>query len=275
MTSAEGRARRLAAAGLLVFVASCSRAPDASSPPANAAAPPPANAAAPAPPAPTIEIPKPPPPIDRAALLGAVAQAAEAFATGQAPPPELAKLAGRRFEVRLPFGCHGPAPADAPLGYAWEPKARKLTLRATPQTWTDEKPIRALLGSPATEAIEGFWLSRPWIHSADCPAQPVEPAETAAPQTVGLAQVFDKGGSRWLRRNGRAYEATRRLEDAQTPPASGYRLVLAGRIVDRDGATIRCRSDGADQRPVCFVLVEMDHVSLETPEGDAVADWSS
>lgn len=207
-----------------------------------------------------------------------MAQAAEAFATGQPNPPELAKLAGRRFEVRLPFGCHGPAPADAPLGYAWEPKARKLTLRAMPQTWTAAQPIRALLGSPATEAIEGFWLSRPWIHSADCPAQPAGvagAAGAAAPQTVGLAQVFDKGGSRLLRRNGRAYEATRRLEDDQAPPANGYRLVLAGRIVDHDGSAIRCRSDGADQRPICFVLVELDHVSLETPEGAAVADWSS
>lgn len=278
MTSVEGRTRKLAAAGVFALLTACSRSPEGASPPANAQAPAPAATPAPPPaPPPTapVEIPALPPPVDRAALLDAVAQAAEAFASGQALPPDIAKLAGRHFEVGLPLGCQGPAPADSPVGYSWDAKTRKLKIWATPETWTETKPIRALLGSPETEAIEGFWLRRPWLRSPDCPAQPAGPPGAASPPTVGLAQVFDKGGSRLLRRNGRAYETTRRLEENKTPPAAGYRLVLAGRIVDRGGAPIRCRSDSADQRPVCFVLVELDHVSLETPDGGGVADWSS
>jgi hypothetical protein len=281
MTSAERRACRLAAAGLSVVglsvVVACSR------PSSTEQSPPPRpqpQAPAPAPPTPTpapVEIPKAMLPVDRGALLAAVAEAADAYATGKTSPASVAELAGRRFEVVLPFGCHGSPPETAALRYAWDGEARKVKLTVTPQTWTKVPWVRELVASEDdAEAIEGFWLSRPWIRSADCAAQPAVSGAPASAETVGLAQVFEKGGSRLLRRNGRPYEVTRKLDADQAPPMEGYRLAVSGRIADTgETPPIRCRSDGPDQRPTCLVRVELDRVELRSGTGEEIAAWAN
>jgi hypothetical protein len=220
-------------------------------------------------------LPTIPPPIDRPVLLAAVAQATEAFALGQAYPQAAAGLAGRRFEISLPFGCHGASSATAALRFDWNAGGRKIKLIATPQDWSQNAVVRQLVGTPETEAIEGFWLSRPWIPTADCPAQAASAKAPVSPETVGLVELFEKGGSRLLRRSGRPYEVTRKLANGETPPDVGYRLILSGRIPDSDPQPIRCTSAGPDQRPTCFVRVELDRVSLESGAGASIADWTS
>lgn len=222
-----------------------------------------------------MEIPKPTP-LGRPELLAAVAQASDAFAAGRPAPEAVTQLAGRRFEVRLPFGCRGPVEAGA-LRYAWDADSRRLMLSARAEVLTKTPWAKALVDDAASEAIEGFWISRPWITSSDCPARAGSAdAFAASPETVGLVQVFEAGGSRLLRRNGRPYEVTLRLPENQTPPAAGYRLVLAGRIADTgEQPPIRCRAADADQRPVCLVQVELGRVAFESVDGEQHAEWTS
>ena len=222
----------------------------------------------------TIEIPRPAPPLDRRAILQAVDEAANAFALGRPHPKDVLELAGRRFELVLPFGCHGSGPETAPLRYEWDTEERKLKISAVPQTWTTTEPVRSLVGAAETEAIEGFWIARPWIRDAACPQGSPAPGATPSPRHVALAQAFAKGGSRLLRRNGRPYQATRKLDEGQTPSPGGYRLTLAGRIVDDGRPPVLCRGDGPDQRPTCFVRMELDRVALGS-ENEQIAEWTS
>jgi hypothetical protein len=234
----------------------------------------PAEATAPAP-APTTVPLAPPPPLGRADLLAAVAQAASAAAAG-APAPEAATgLAGRRFSLRLPFGCAGPQ-SDAWAGFEYDAGRETLRLSARPETWTDQPWVRTLVATDGTEAIEGFWIRRPWMLMEGCPA--VAPLADAAQgdETLGLVQVFDADGSRLARRSGRAYQATEKMSAEPRPGQGGFRLALEGRVAATElRGPIRCLAASADQRPVCLVMVEIDRVAFEDASGRRIAEWTS
>ena len=154
------------------------------------------------------------------------------------------------------------------------------TLKMGPGDWAGSALIAGGADAPDWEAVEGFWIPRPWLGSESCPNVRSDPLQTAqadaAPQTVGLAAIFEAGGSRIGQRNGRAYTFTVRPEGgaALKPPAQGYRLVLEGRIASYpDGRAIRCRATGPDQRPVCVVAAKLDRVAFETSESKMLSEW--
>lgn len=251
-------------AGLLAtLIAACS--PRSDEPPPAPARPP---AAAPA-------IPAPPPPLGRAELLAAVARAADAAAGGASYPQAAADLAGRRFALRLPFGCQGPGRDDLGLGYTLDPQGRVVRLTARPQVWTDAPWARALVGGPRTEAIEGFWVRRPWLTGEACPSPALAggPPPALSAETVGVVQAFEVGGSRLLRRGDRPYEVARKLDEGEVPGVGGFRLALEGRIGGE--RPIRCASEHPDRRPVCLVVVELDRVAFEDAGGQTLAEWRS
>lgn len=235
---------------------------------------------APTPPAPPPAAPPPvapPAALGRAELLEAVAKAASAFAAGD-PHSEAAKaLAGRQFTLKLPFACGRLAPEDAGTGYAYDAEAKTLRIRARPEDWTKADWAAELVGSEDTEAIEGFWVRRPWLVAESCPAWSASaPPTPASAETVGLAQVFEKGGSRLLRRGDRGYAATVKREVEDVPGPSGLRLVLEGRIGPGDvGGPVRCRSASPNQRPTCLVLVEFDRIAFEDARGAVLSEWRS
>lgn len=232
----------------------------------------------------TPPLPIPDPPLSRADLIGLAAHAASAHATGQPLKPEDAALVGRNFVVRIPFGCGGPIAAEATSGAHWrhDAAAGSITLRAYPEIWTDAAWVRALAGSMPFDAVEGFWLSRPWIASEDCPrpgspaAEAAEAPAAAGEKTLGLAMFFAPNSSRVLRRGARPYEFVGKAPADGVPIApKGFRLMLAGRIVGfSETEPVRCRSEGPSRRPVCLVAVAFDHVAFEDPAaGKTLAEW--
>ncbi|AJP71248.1 hypothetical protein [Sphingomonas hengshuiensis] len=238
-------------------------------------------------PAPTMpKLPAPVPALSRGDLIAAAARAASAFAEGK-PSEGTDPLVGRTFSVRIAFGCTGPAsggPQDEDLrGVAsWTPgpDGKTIELRMTPGDWAGSALIAAGTDAPAWEAVEGFWIPRPWLDSESCPVVKGDPLQTgelaAAPQTLGLAAIFEEGGSRIGRRNGRAYTFTvRATGDTPLPaPNQGYRMVLQGRIASfPDGRAIRCRAPGVDQRPVCVVATKLDRVAFEDSDGAMLSEW--
>ncbi len=247
---------------------------------------------------PIIETPAPEPKVttpaslDRAAFLGAISRAGSAYATG-ASTTGADPLVGRTFAIRLPFGCGRPDPAvptdndgdaaDAGLPtVTWGPENRTLVLSLTPGDWSDTALI---VGSGATdrwEAVEGFWLTRPWLGSEACPQTIARDplgggAGRADPQTVGLASVHERDSSRLGRRDGQAYRFTLRGEEGRAPVPSprGYRVVLEGRFASfPDGRAIRCRAASIDQRPVCIAAVQLDRVAFEDgASGTVLSEW--
>lgn len=256
------------AASLLVLGA-CQREQAEPAEPETVAAPPPIVTIAPS------------PTLDRASLLQAMDLAASAYAAGREVGG--ASLAGRRFVVRQAFGCGGPAAslAETTAGeglpaLSWGDRRQSLKLSLAAGDWSQSVLIAG--DAETWEAAEGFWLTRPWLRAEGCPVPHGDPLaqDQSSPQTMGLAAVFNEGGSRTGRRNGRAYEFTVRGEGDKPPvaPAQGYRLVLEGRMTAfADGRAIRCRAANPDQRPVCIGAVQLDRVAFEDAEGRMLSEW--
>ena len=218
--------------------------------------------------------------LDREGLLTAARTAASAYAQGEAPSGTSAALGGRRFQLRLPFGCAGPATADTDSAAFWAlgPDGDTLRVRVRPEVWTDS-PFAQVIGGEGVEAVEGFWIPRPWQASETCPSQRTDPLLTetppASPQTVGLAIVFGPASSRIGRRGERPYELTLPLTQADRPGREGLQIVLEGRVAAfADGRAIACRSAGPDQRPVCLIGAQLDRVAVRNPATEAIlGEW--
>ncbi|MET3526038.1 hypothetical protein [Phenylobacterium koreense] len=256
----------------LALLGACSRGEQAAPPPK--IAPPPAEKPA---------VLAPPPNLDRAGLLAAMADAASAYAAGAAVQ-SADPLVGRTFVARMPFGCLGPhAAKDAQPGLArWSSGAngRTIELGLAPADWTKTPLMAAAVGDKVWERVEGYWIDRPWLKGEACPSTPQAGASLVAlpsPQTMGIAAVFAPDDSRLSQRKGRPYSFTiRGSEDVlPVPPPEGYRLVLEGRIVAfPDGRAVNCRSEGPDQRPICIVATQLDRVAFEDGgTGAQISEW--
>lgn len=223
------------------------------------------------------------PSLDRNAILTAIARAASDYAAGTVAASD--SLTGRPFDINLAFGCEGAE--AAPVEGAGDGLARwfregdpaTIRLNLTPGDWTRSALI-AGADQDSWDAVEGFWISRPWMSAEGCPATRADPLASGpgapSPQTAGLAAVFEKGGSRLGRRNGRAYSHTVRAsgETPPTAPEGGYRVRMQGRITAfPDGRAIRCRAARPDQRPVCVAAVQLDRVAFQTPAGEVLSEW--
>lgn len=250
--------------------------------------PPPPQAQVPAPaPRPATTPPTPlavtPPALGRADLLTAAAAAASEHAAGEAGEPADSPLAGRAFRLRLPFGCEGPSTSEEPPLAYWTYAEDRQSIRVVvrPENWTDSDFARGLAGAETIEAVEGFWITRPWLASEDCPARAADPVDggrsAPTPETVGLASVFEAGGSRVQRRRERPYETTLRVEEGEAVAPQGFRLLLEGRLSGfADGRAFRCRSSGPHQRPICIARVQISTVAIEDPATGRILDtWDT
>jgi hypothetical protein len=258
-----------------------------------------ANESSPLPRLPLVE-----PPLDRGALLLAAAKAASAAALGQDDATDQRHLDGRRFEVRIRFGCaiaaQVPPSNDTPFNVQFDTEERTLRIRALPDLTLADPRVAALVRG-SVEAVEGFWMRRPWLLSDGCPARPPQPqkddgqepddssAEEAATRTsaavsspqprqrVGVARFYSPTDSRTVRREGRAYQVTKVLDANEQPSAQGYNLVLAGRLRElAAGRVISCAILSAEGPPDCVISAEFHRVWIETPDTkDVLAEWGS
>lgn len=223
--------------------------------------------------------------LTRASLLAATSRAASAYASGEAMEGADA-LVGRQFSIRVPFGCNGPEPTRAEAAgdglarWSWGPDNETIQLALAPGDWLNTALITGA-GESGWEAVEGFWVPRPWMTAGDCSTVRADPLQSGdgspSPQTVGLAAVFGENESRVGRRNGRAYAFTiRPTGDAPlAAPARGYRVVLEGRLASfPDGRAIRCRASNPDQRPVCIAAIRLDRVAFTNADGSVLlSEW--
>ncbi|RSB45994.1 MULTISPECIES: hypothetical protein [Brevundimonas] len=264
--------------------------------------------------------PTPPPTVvldstlNRAALLAALTEAGTALADGQT---RNAALTGRTVSVRLPFGCGGEAAVVSEVGGL--PRLVRnadgsLTLTVMPEDLGASALVPATREGAVDkwEAVEGFWIARPWSGLDACPASATlaapapdlapSPAQTAiktpaegktaeaktvddvaAPPIVqpersaGLAAVFETGGSRLGRRQGQAYVHVIRGEKgvAPTPAPGGYALRLEGRLTAfADGKAVHCVQKDAESRPVCVAALRLDRLAFEDgATGALLSEW--
>lgn len=286
----------LAALPLLVW---CQRPPEPAPSPAPATSSPP----------PTVVIDST---LNRAALLAALTEAGSALADGRERDTA---LNGRTVSVRMPFGCGGPTGGDGATAEGLPRLVRNpdggLTLTVTPE---DLKARIAADGiAPAAEtsldqwdAIEGFWIARPWSGLDACPAGAVAttatvttseavkveadrskpakaaveatpPAQILSERTAGLAAVVEADGSRLGRRQGQAYAHVIRGEKgaAASPAPGGYALRLEGRLTTfADGRAVKCVQRDLESRPVCVAALRLDRLAFEDgATGALLSEW--
>lgn len=234
-------------------------------------------------PTPTPALPAIQSPLARPALIAAAADAASAFAAGRLLPAEVAALGGREFELLLPFACPGPPPPEgAALGSDYDAEEEALRVRAEPVRWTPAEWLppdpAAPEAVPTAEAIEGFWIARPWIAEADCPAPSVAPAADvpSAPTepTLGIAQIFGPESSRVGRRDGQPYRAVASVAPDALDLRQGLRLRLRGRVAARPSPILCKPGAGTDARPVCLIVASLDEVAVFNPSTQVtLATW--
>lgn len=238
-------------------------------------------------------------PVDRKAMLALASVAADAAASGAAPPASSKAMVGRDFELRLPFGCAGQDGAGDVAkwaGWSLDSRNRVLRLRARPERWGKTPLAKALLPEGGYEVVEGFWIERPWTLSEACPPRPASPDETAgAPgaaeqptpletaetpaaeaQSIGLAHFLSAQAPRRLHLGRRPFAVSRKIEAGAEAGSQGFRLLLKGRLSSfPDGQPVRCEARAAEARPVCLVAVDFSAIAFEDPaSGETMASWS-
>jgi hypothetical protein len=254
----------------------------------------------------------PAPPLTRADLIDAAARAADAHARGVPLLAEDSELAGRRFTLRLPFGCAGPAEADseAPMGWTYEPEEQTLRVSVAPNVWTDAGPVREAAKGLDYEAAEGFWIERPWLRTGDCPVLP-QPSLVAsatsetlkgnqvvaatspeaeqavegvaapalqldgAQKTLALVEYSKPGSRRAARRNGKPYTVVAKLAPSEIDLTRGLRVVVTGRLVPFGSrSAIACSGIDVDKRPLCLISAEIDRVAIMDASGQrTLGEW--
>ena len=121
---------------------------------------------------PELPVPAPEQPLAREQLLLAAEHAASDFAAGADDAQRQKDLADKKFEFRIRFGCDGASDdASGPFDWSVNKQTGALKVRATPTLSTKDAPVKALAGE-AFEAVEGFWVRRPWLLNATCPRKP-------------------------------------------------------------------------------------------------------
>ena len=99
--------------------------------------------------------------LERADLIALATAAADALAAGKAVPQSVLDAEGRPFELRLPFGCNGPAAEGADAGAWWRYDEGVLALRLHAEPLTLDPGDWLPASSQSVETIEGFWIPRP------------------------------------------------------------------------------------------------------------------
>jgi hypothetical protein len=197
-----------------------------------------------------------------------------AYAASGPLPAGVAELVGRRFELRLPFGCDGPETADTEQGWRYDPDRGTLRVRAVP-AHLDPAVWRPGEES-GVDAIEAFWIARPWTDSEVCPAAGPGAPATATDRTLAIAQFHRADDPRAVRGEGDGFEAVLRVPPEALDLSRGLRLRLTGRIASVPGAAgpVLCRAPTPAERPVCLLAVSLDHVAVESPSvGAPLATW--
>jgi hypothetical protein len=224
-----------------------------------------------------------PVPLTRTDLINGARNAADGFTASGALPRGPDSLIGRRFSIRIPFGCGGVQGGYTPaqMSMVYNAENQSITLSATPGVWTTVPIMQEVTSEASLETVEGFWVPRPWTYSDSCPTQtnyPIPATPTPATgQTLGLAQLFEAGGSRVSHHADHPYAFTRKIKAGDTGILNhSYQLLLEGKIEGyRDGHSLRCWMEAPDHQPLCIYAVAFEHVAfVDADTGETLANWN-
>lgn len=206
-------------------------------------------------------LPVPQTPLDREGVILAALRAATAAALGEDDSAAQAQLKGRRFEVRIRFGCFG---NDKLASNGWAYDAAEGVLRARVRADVNSDMLKASdLTDGVYEGAVGFTLRRPWMLVDGCPdPRFISMADGPA---IAITQLFTASDSR-VERPEASYEAVAKIVAGELP-TKGLNLILSGRLKPLgDGRAIRCAA--SEGPPACIISSVIDRVAIEEPVRD-------
>ena len=209
-------------------------------------------------------------PLDRQGLLIAMIHASSAAILGASDAKQQESLKGRRYEIRMRFGCPGSASA---LERRWNHDKASDALRVSVRPDIDQEvggaPGESEAEQPAVNE-RGFLVPNPTLLSAGCPTADYTAVQAANHLRFGIVQRTDPQGAR-ARRLLESYEVTKKIAPEQAP-AEGLDLVVRGRLETSGDGPIRCAPRGGMVE--CLALSTIDLVSIEDPaNGRLIAEW--
>lgn len=209
-------------------------------------------------------------PLDRQGLLIAMLQASSAAILGANDAKQQEALKGRRFEIRMRFGCPGTTTA---LERRWSHDKTSDALRVSVRPDIDHEigaPVGEGDAQPPARHERGFLVPSPMLLSAGCPSAEYAGAQATANMRFGIVQRTDPQGAR-SRQLLESYEVTKKIAPEQVPP-EGLDLIVRGRLETGGEGPIRCAPRGGMVE--CLALSTIDLVSIEDPSnGRLIAEW--
>jgi hypothetical protein len=206
-------------------------------------------------------------PLDRQGLIHAALSAATAAALGQDDTEAQAELKGRRFELRMRFGCPG---SDPKAASGWTYDEAKGVLRARVQADLDADWLQeSKLPTGKYEGAVGFTIPHPWMLKAGCP----DPEFAMPGPAISVVQLFTEEDSR-VQRPEPSHEVVSPLKPEEVP-AQGLALVISGRLETfTDGRAVHCTATSG--APACIISTLIDRVAIEDPaRASVLGEWGA
>lgn len=205
-------------------------------------------------------------PLNRQGLLVAILQASSAAILGADDAQQQEALRGRRFELRMRFGC---ADARSALDRRWSHDEASGALRVQVRPDIDHDVVEADGERPSAHE-RGFVVSNPTLLSAGCPSADYAAVPGSSNLRFGIVQRTDPQGAR-SRQLLESYEVTKKIAPEEVP-AEGLDLVISGRLETGAAGPIRCAPRGGIVE--CLALSTISLVSIEDPRnGRLIAEW--
>lgn len=226
--------------------------------------------------------PLPEPAVDRAQLLVLFLDASSAAIVGADDKSAQQALKGRRFDLRMRFGCDTSAPdPDRSWSYNATTGALKVTVKPNIDRESDERdglPAKdeavadaEKAGTPAREI--GFLIQAPTVLANGCPMEDFAAIAGFTNLRFGLVQKVEPDEPR-ARQLLPSYEITKKISEVAVP-AQGLDLVIRGRLqLDATGRAIRCAPRGGVIE--CTANASIEQVAIEDPASKSlIAEWGA
>ena len=225
-------------------------------------------------PAPKEDLPLPETALDRDGLLVTMLEASSAAIIGADDAAAQADLKGRRFEVRMRFGCPSARPE---VERSWSYSEASGALRVTVKPDIDAEaptPAAAVDGGKVPVVRErGFLIPAPTVLANGCPTSDYAAVAGFTNLRFGIVQRSDPQANR-AGQLLESYEIVKKIAP-EAVPTDGLDLIVRGRLeTAADGRAIRCSPRGGVVE--CFANATIDHVGIEDPvRSQLVAEWDS
>lgn len=219
--------------------------------------------------------------LNRFALIDAAASAASSYAAGMSADRNVTDMAGRRFELILPFGCEGPTPPkEVELVNGWrydeESGVLQVTFPSSIQHVAEITSEQRASDYGGVRLSKGFWIEREWLRAEICPpSDQTNSSEALDDPSLAIVELAVNEAPRAESRQGAPYRVSKRLSAEQAPTGQGLRIVIKGRLAIDGGAPIQCRSAHRNTRPTCFILARFDGVAVTDSSGSNIyGEWT-